>query len=188
MQELSIKDILEIEHRNSSFINTAPILETYEYRYLPKSILQKSMSDYLIYENAPKVLEYILNAFYIYRDAVNRNMFAPFVLKDGAYEWLDNASFNWTDMKTVVAVGQSIHNRAPQREHPSEHPIRYKFDNSSKLGILFSEDWRVASLRKYANPITYTLIDWKTSKSNPEKTFNSVHHFLASLEDYMILD
>ena len=179
MRELPIKAVLDVGRKNLT-----SVLEKYEYRYLPKSILQKSMSDYLIYENAPKVLEYILNAFYVYRDAVNMTMFAPFVLKDGAYEWLDSASFDWRDIDTVKITGQSIHNR---KSH-EKHPFLYKVEDASKIGVLFSQDWQIASLRKYANPIYYILQDWKIGKSSPEKIGSGVINFLKSLDDYIVLD
>lgn len=55
-------------------------------------------------------MKYILNAFYIYRETVNRGFFAPHVFVDGAYEWSSNVHFSWSDIAAVISFGEPAYN------------------------------------------------------------------------------
>jgi len=179
MSNLTIKEV-GTSIRKSSYAK----MTEYHYRYLPESILHMAMSDFLIYENAPQTLEYILNAFYIYRDAANMDIFVPHVLVNGAYQWLDSASFEWLDIKQVISIGQSIHNCNSY----NSHALLYNFEEAREYSVLFSMEWQNESLRKYARPISKTLLDFKDRRITPEKIGGTIFYFLESLDDNMVID
>jgi len=79
MLELSVSEILEKREE------ACP--KQFEFRYLPLEVIASAK---VHLSNAGKIdetLRYIQYAFNIYRDTVNREMFAPHYLYAGAYQW-----------------------------------------------------------------------------------------------------
>jgi len=102
---LSSDEIIRAIHESENLdIRDAP------FRYLPKCVLETSKNNFIVNGDSMRILDYILNSFYIYRETVNKGFFAPHVLVDSAYEWPQNNYFEWSDIDEVLLLGKKLSN------------------------------------------------------------------------------
>jgi len=161
------------------------------FRYLPREIVQISRDFLNKTGDIEKVLRYIENSFYIYRECVNRGFFAPHYEASDVYEWPKLVEFSWSDIETIISGGEFLHGKIPSEkkgviiERPGKNKteiisinpetgnakkyfrsnisedldktLKYNIKDLSKVGVIFSQEWQMASLKNYANPIYYFL-------------------------------
>jgi hypothetical protein len=186
------------------------------FRYLPREIVQTAKTHLGKTDDADKVLRYILNSFYVYRECVNRDFFAPHYEVDNEYEWPKPVEFSWSDIETVISGGEFLHGKIPREEkgiiietqlrdktevriiNPEtgkikryfrenisrdvDKTLKYNIESLSKIRILFSEFWQIASLKHYANPFYYLLDNFLNGKKTKEDTRNCLINRLNDLE------
>jgi len=184
---LSIDEILDSTQGNKSWCPPNA-----QFRYLPKSILHASKIDFIINGDPSRVLEYICNAFYIYRETVNTKMFAPHVLMDDAYEWPSSIYFEWSNVDDVTSLGSKIHQHSNSRndirvESPTNNEMhksfKYDIKDINKVSVLFSDMWQNASLQKYVAPLASTLMYLKNGKIPPDAVGNGLIEYLEALDN-----
>ncbi|MDP3027483.1 MAG: hypothetical protein Q8N63_07270 [Nanoarchaeota archaeon] len=106
--ELSVSEIIDKVIGKDTGSRALP------FRYLPKEIVQTSKNHLEKTDDVEKVLRYVINSFYIYRECVNRSMFAPHYDVDNEYEWLKPVEFSWSDIETVILGGESLYGKIPR--------------------------------------------------------------------------
>ena len=160
-------------------------------RLIPSYVIETSKEYLYRTEDTEKVLRYIENSFYIYRECVNRGFFAPHYEASDVYEWPKLVEFSWSDIETIISGGEFLHGKIPSEkkgviiERPGKNKteiisinpetgnakkyfrsnisedldktLKYNIKDLSKVGVIFSQEWQMASLKNYANPIYYFL-------------------------------
>lgn len=106
--ELSVKEINRKVIGNDSLKS-----RNLPFRYIPKEIVSTAKEHLNKTGDVEKVLRYIENSFYIYRECVNRNMFAPHYDVDDAYEWPKPVKFSWSSIDSVILGGEYVYRRIP---------------------------------------------------------------------------
>lgn len=120
MEELSIKEISEAfleEPKKDKYkrtwrsIMTRPSNE--KIRLVPELVIETAKENLKTTDDVEKTIRYILNGFYIFRDTVCGEMFAPLYKTNDAYEWLSPAKFSWQNIDAVILGGEYIHGHIP---------------------------------------------------------------------------
>lgn len=105
MKSLSVEEIREAVQNLKRTPLDLPFL------YLPKKIVIQARNN--LGSDIEKVLRYIENAFYIYRASVCTSFFAPHYVQKDVYEWPNPVKFSWTDINTVILIGESVYGIIP---------------------------------------------------------------------------
>ncbi len=110
--ELSVSEINDMIIGKNTGGSALPL------RYLPKEIIQTSKNHLNKTDDVEKVLRYIVNSFYIYRECVNkgRTLFAPHYEIYDACEWPKPVEFSWSDIKTIIYGGEFLYGKIPREE------------------------------------------------------------------------
>lgn len=90
------------------------VVNNSDFRYIPACIVQTAADFLRETDDVEKVLRYIENGFYIFRESVCHGTSAPHYKVEGAYEWPTPAHFEWTDIDSVIASGEYIHGPIPE--------------------------------------------------------------------------
>lgn len=132
------------------------------FRYLPKEIVKTSKNHLEKTDDVEKVLRYVINSFYIYRECVNRSMFAPHYDVDNEYEWLKPVEFSWSDIETVILGGETLYGKIPREK--KEIIIETPMGDKTEIKTINPETGKV---NKYFRETVSEDVD-KTLKFNIE--------------------
>ena len=127
------------------------------FRLVPECIVFASQN-FLEKGDLEKSLRYLENAFYVYRETVNKGFFAPHIRAGEAYEWPQPSDFSWEDADKVISLGEYLHGPIPS--HQKEVIIK-----SQEKGMLKTVHLDIETGNK--KEILREII---TEKDNPEKT------------------
>lgn len=101
MKELSAHELNERAKEGSN--------KRLPFRYFPIEILKIAKTALEKTTDIEKVLRYILNSFYIYRESVCVEFLAPHYEVEGAFEWPKPSKFSWDNIEAVILGGEYIH-------------------------------------------------------------------------------
>lgn len=110
MLELSVLEIFRELDRDRIPRKELPI------RYLPLQVIARAKKHLKKTKDALETAKYVLYSFYVFRETVNRDMFAPHHPYFGAYQWPTPSKFSWGNINAVCAIGESIHGNIPEKE------------------------------------------------------------------------
>lgn len=108
MLELSVSELNERAKGSSN--------KRLPFKYIPAEIVQTVKEHLRKTGNVEKILRYILNAFYIYRESVCMEFLAPHYEVGEAFEWPSPARFSWSNIEAVILGGEYVYGKIPKEE------------------------------------------------------------------------
>ncbi|MBR9691744.1 hypothetical protein GOV06_03070 [Candidatus Woesearchaeota archaeon] len=90
------------------------VVENQEFRFVPCAVSETAQTYLDETGDVEKVLRYVANAFYIYRDTACHGFLAPHYKVDGAYEWPKPVKFSWESIDAVIIGGEYVNGPIPE--------------------------------------------------------------------------
>lgn len=128
--ELSVEELYEksLAPKDSEGRKVLLSVKQDEFRLIPKCMLETAKKHLEQTNDIEKVLRYIVNGFYIYRETACHNWQAPFYKVEDAYEWPAPVKFSWTSIDAVILGGESV-----QGPIPTDGKVRITVEENGKI-------------------------------------------------------
>jgi len=110
MLELTVPEILK------EIVGDRTPRQNLHFRYIPLQVIARAKKHLEKTKDSVETAKYILYSFYVYRETVNRDMFAPHYPYFGAYQWPSPVGFSWGNINAVCAIGESVYGDIPRKE------------------------------------------------------------------------
>lgn len=117
--DLTVAELEEISLGRANREGARPLELTVSedrFRYVPKTLVETSKRHLQETSDIEKILRYIKNAFYIYRETANECFVAPHYLNEDAFEWPKPSKFDWSDIDIVITVGEVFNGNIPKKD------------------------------------------------------------------------
>jgi len=162
-------------------------------RALPQDLINISRDQLDLNRDPEKVLRYILNAFYIYRQTVATSAIAPVYEISKVYEWPQPTGFSWKNLDIIIATGEVIHGEIPERQSVKverksspgdDFPKSFKFhiEDARKIGFVNQYNWQNQSLHDFVNPLYDVLLKFTQGKLSKKNVIKYLQNGLSELE------